>query len=161
MDIATSCGWAIGRVGERPRWGTWVLKAPEAEQIRAAKNLAIHLRDMFVLERPDLIVYEAAMNPAQKLRQGDAVRSVTLPWQLIGAAGAIAGAYGIRIIAANVQTVRKAVLGNGRPENPKQVAAEHCKRLGFNISNFDEADAVVMWIYQSSLERLADQVVAA
>jgi hypothetical protein len=146
LDLATNTGFCLGRWGQKPLLGKWVLKNPEDEQARATRNLGCKLRDLFTLELPDLVVVEAAMDPAAMLHKGNGTKSVTLLWMLQGAVGAVLGCYGLRMKPANVMSVRKAVLGNGRPADPKAAAIAFCKSIGLNPKDDNEADAALMWM---------------
>lgn len=146
LDLATRTGFCIGRRGEQPRFGNWTLKLPEDNQDRASRKLGCLLRDEFTVAKPDLVVHESPLNPSVKLGRGDSVNSVTLAWILTGAVGGVCGPYGVRMKRANVQTVRKAVLGTARPENPKQAALDFVNALGFRTRDDNEADAIVMWL---------------
>jgi Holliday junction resolvasome RuvABC endonuclease subunit len=146
LDLATNCGFAVGRLGAVPRYGSWRLKTGEDESHRANRNIACRLRDEFRVEKPDLLVVEAAMNPAAMHSAGNAHKTVTLLWMLQGAVDGVAGCYGLRVKRAHVQTVRKAVLGQARFDDPKKVALSFVQSLGFKTDSHDAADAIVMWL---------------
>lgn len=146
LDLATNTGFCLGRWGQKPLLGKWVLKHPEDEQARAGRNLGCKLVELFTLERPDLVVVEAAMDPSAMLIKGNGTKSVTLLWRLQGAVDGVCGPYGLRVKPANVMSVRKAVLGNGRPADPKAAAIAFCKSIGLSVRDDNEADAALMWL---------------
>lgn len=146
LDLATRTGFCIGRAGAKPRFGVWRLKTPEDGPRRAGRNLGCRLRDEFAFERPDLVVVEAAMNPAAMHAAGNSHRTVTLLTRLQGAVDAACGMYGIRQKDANVQSVRAAVLGHGRPPDPKGTVVAYVNSIGFNTKDDNEADAIMMWL---------------
>jgi Holliday junction resolvasome RuvABC endonuclease subunit len=150
LDLATVSGYCVGRVGEKPRFGAWRLKSSEDAMDQASRNLGCRLRDELSLEIPDLIGIEAAMNPSGMLNKGNATGTVSLLWMLQGAVSAVAGCYGVRTKTYHCQTVRKAVLGNAYPENPKAEAMRYCKTMGYDVTIHDEADAILMWIFETS-----------
>ena len=146
LDLATRTGFCLGRWGEKPLLGHWVLKHPEDYQERATRNIGCKLRDLFSLEVPDLVVIEAAMDPAAMLEKGNGTKAVTMLWMLQGAVASVAGCYGVRQKKANILTVRKAVLGNGRPADPKATAVAFCENIGLKPKVHDEADAALLWM---------------
>lgn len=146
LDLATTTGVCIGRAGAFPRVATWRLKTPEDDPHRAGRNLGCRLRDEITIERPDLIVIEAAMNPGAMHHAGNSARTVSLLWMLQGAVDAVAGCYGIRVKRANVQSVRKAVLGTALPKDPKAVVVEMVNSVGIKTTDHNAADAAMLWL---------------
>jgi hypothetical protein len=103
--------------------------------------------------RVELIAYEA---PAIGSRGGkkDGERSFVMDEEtsiaLIGMAFAtetIAHALGVRCERAHVQTVRKFLVGHGRPPNPKRAVMERCRLLGWPAPNTDATDALAVWAW--------------
>lgn len=134
LDLSTRAGFAFGAPGRVPRSGTVKLKDRSDPPAAAARNLGCFLRDQFTLERPDLVVYEAAFSAAAMLDMGNSSRTADLSWQLVGAVEAVCGCYGIRTETAHVQTVRKHFTGKGqwggRDEAKRQTIARcHLLRL--------------------------------
>ena len=151
LDLATNTGFAIGPAGQIPRSGTVRLKKREDEQSRAARNLGCFLRDTFALERPDILVYEAALPAAAMLGMGNASETADMAWQLVGVVEAICGCYGVRTIAANVQTVRKHFTGRARwgdRSSAKHAVIDRCHLLGYfprNCRDDNRADACALF----------------
>ncbi len=153
LDLATKAGFAMGRAGEKPRAWSKRLRTSEDAPERAFKRLGIELRDLFTLELPDLVVVEAPL--AGGLIGNSNMATVYQLNGLVGGVFTICGPYGIRCIKANVQTVRKHVVGRARPDNPKKAVLDRCKALGYLPPEcFDDniADAVAMHIWASDTE---------
>lgn len=149
FDLATLTGYAIGRAGERPRFGTWRLKTPDDEPERASRNLGCQLRDLFSIEKPDIVAYEAAISAGGMLRMGNASHTAGMLLQLPGALQAICGCYGVRAVKKNVQNVRKNFVGKGRPDDPKRAVLDQCRVLGFDVKDDNAADALAIWHVQA------------
>lgn len=133
LDLSSNTGFAIGCAGARPRSGSVRLKQRGAPDAEAWRNLGCWLRDQFQFERPDLVVYEAALTPAAMHETGNAGRTVTLQWGLVAGVEAICGPCGIRTVAVNVQTVRRHFTGRARwgaRDEAKRAVVERCHRSG-------------------------------
>jgi hypothetical protein len=151
LDLATMTGFAVGRVGEKPRFGTWRLKTSEDEHDRATRNLGCQLRDVFSFQLPDKLVYEAPMASSVMARMGNSNNAAgDLLLMLAGAVGGVCGPYGVRMGKGNVQTVRKFFLGKARPENPKRAVIVRCRELGFNVTDDNAADALALWHWEEA-----------
>ena len=180
LDLATLSGFAIGRIGERPDFGTWKLKSTEDDADRAFRNLTCKIRDIIgVYGVPDFCVYEAPISPGA-LRQepvsfeGSAVTAVKqvrrtnakTTYLLVGLAAVAAGvpgAWGVSPKRVHVATARKSFLGTGRPPDPKMAVIRQCRLLGFDVLDDNAADALALWHHeagyvhgQSLLERVAN-----
>jgi hypothetical protein len=164
LDVATKLGYAIGRAGEKPRAGSERLKRPDDPSQRACKKLGIWLRDQFAFELPDLVVIEAPVNiggmidwkkdSGERPTFRSTPETISLLHRLVGGVETICGPYGIRCESANVQSVRKHVVGKARPENPKQAVLARCQMLGYlpkDSRDTDAADAVALHIYASDV----------
>jgi hypothetical protein len=164
LDLAVSMGWAIGRAGEKPRAGSERLKRPDDPSQRACKKLGIWLRDQFAFEIPDLVVVEAPVNigglidwkkdSGEKPSFRSNPETISLLHRLVGGVETLCGPYGVRCVSANVQTVRKHVVGKARPEEPKKAVLARCKMLGYLPKDFtdtDASDAVALHIYASDV----------
>jgi hypothetical protein len=161
IDAATKCGFARGRAGEKPRAWSQTLKGPQDDPERAFRKLGILLRDQFTLAIPDLVVVEAPMlvgAMAERDRETGEVKFKSSPqthYLLTGLAAVvfgISGPYGARAIKANVQRVRKHVLGKGRPQNPKRAVLERMWQIGWmdrSCKDDNSADAAAMFLWAS------------
>lgn len=149
LDIATKTGWAETGGGSLPLFGTLKLKTPDDDSQRAVRNLACWLRDKFMVTVPDVVVYEAPLNSAAALGAGNSYRTPDFLLQMVGAVEAVCGCYGIPTRKMHVQSVRKRFLGHGRPNDPKRAVISHCRTLGADVRNDNEADAVAIWFVQN------------
>jgi hypothetical protein len=155
LDLAVNTGFALGRPGATPRSGTVRLKKPSEDINMAARNLACFLRDMFVLEVPDLIVYEAPLpffagHSDQRQRS---MESLVNPPQMCGAVLAIAGVYGIPSAFYSANKIRTGFLGKahakGRDET-KRAVIRQCHAEGLmplDCKDDNRADAIATWMY--------------
>lgn len=166
LDLATSTGWAQGEPGGKVVSGFIILGtagATEAERYAALfRFLWTHLSAF----KPREIVYEASLPPGAK--QGFTTRDTAA--YLFGLAGVVEcaaymrGVYSIR--KANVQDVRGFFIGKrgfiyrgkpivGRRNSPSAEAkfctVERCRELGYSPANHDEADAIALHAFVSSI----------
>lgn len=147
LDVATCCGWAEG-AGLLPRFGDVRLKKPDDPPDVAVGNIACWMRDRLSTFKPDCIVIEAPLNPVASLTRGNSYGTSTMLLQMIGAVKGVAKCYGVPWKEAHVQSVRKAFVGHGRPENPKRAVMEQCRSMGCNVRTDNEADAVALWFWR-------------
>jgi len=178
LDVATHTGFAIGRIGEKPRFGSWRLKRPDDDPEKAFGNLLCHVRDLIIVEgTPDYYIYEAPIN-AGALRQeavtykdgrADTVKAVRrtnakTTYLLIGAAAVACAApfaWGVTAEKISVQTVRKSFLGHGFPPDPKEAVMAQCRLMGFDVKNDNEADALAIWHHKAGQATIWEKVAAA
>ena len=59
----------------------------------------------------------------------------------------VAYSCGIPCYEDNVQTIRKWLLGEGRPKNPKARVIQYFQSLGWTIKSHDAADATALWAF--------------
>lgn len=157
LDLATSCGWAEGRPGERLRSGSFKLGAPGSTEDERYAALFRWLWDRFAVGKPRRVVYEAPMMPARMVGS----TTMTTTQFLLGLPAVVRTVCALRgvwkVERANVQDVRHYLLSgrqfvfrgktiNGR-RNLDRAAAKHCigermRALGYEPANDDEADAL-------------------
>lgn len=141
LDISkTLTGVAFGRVGEVPTFMSFPGK--DIDDVAAMMKLGTWLIDWTKINRPDWIFYEAPIDRVLS----DAHTTIVLA-KMTAVVEFVAGMKGISYRKANVQTVRVAFLGQGRPEDPKHHAKLMCEALGWAPKNLDEADAGAGWYY--------------
>lgn len=146
LDIATNTGVAIGMSDEMPRVYAMRMRGKNEDMKVAWRNMGCALRDLFVFERPDLIVLEAPV-PAAGQRSSDAS---SLAFGLIGATESIAGVYGIPTVWGNNKTVAVHFVGKGNlpREDKKRAFLARAKQLRYirqDCTNDDMADAAGLW----------------
>lgn len=183
LDISSTTGWALGNAGEKPRVGVERLvpeklkneygeKAKTIERLNhATDHIAGFIRDICFVEseRPDLIIYEAAMAPFEdnavdenghpirqrKIRRS--VESITLPIMATAAVRAIARCYGIDRELAWPATWRKHFLGRsnfGDRDETKRQTLTRCRLLGYDERSWRDdnaADACGIFNYAAAV----------
>lgn len=162
IDAATRCGFAMGEAGKAPRSWSQRLKDGDDDPERAFKKFGIALRDLFALEKPDLVVVEAPMSMGGMIEtdetkpRGFKFKSnpdtIYMLVGLVGGVFTICGEHGIRARKANVQAVRKHVVGKARPEDPKKVVLKRCWQIGYlprDCHDNNRSDAIALHIWAS------------
>jgi hypothetical protein len=158
LDISTKTGWCVGSPSSGiERCGVEKLKDPEDEPRRAGRKLGMFLRDQFSMEDFELVVVEAAMNPAAMMGANNSAYATALAWRLVGAVDAVCGCYGIRVVDVQATAHRKFVTGQSRwgdRKEAKRQAIAGVKRLGLwpagQRDSDDLADAIALFAYSIS-----------
>ena len=158
LDLAVNTGWALGLASGSPQVGAQRLKQPREDTEVAPANLARFIRDICFIEadRPDLIVYEAAMplfnggdGRQREIRRSH--ESMVMPGYLVGAVIGIAACYGIDTLAAWPATWRKHFLGRsnfGDRDETKRQTISRCHLLGYlhpSCRDDNQADSAGIW----------------
>ncbi|WP_276200594.1 hypothetical protein [Chelatococcus sp. XZ-Ab1] len=152
LDLGGRTGWAMGPAGKRPTSGSWELKRGDDTREEAWARLGRHLRDHLSVERPDLIVIEAALEPGGQ-KSGHAAANT---FGYLGAVYAVAGCYRVRVAAAHAQSISKHFIGRGRVGDrrlKKQLFIDRCHLLGLldrDCRDDNRADAVALHDYASA-----------
>ena len=141
-DIASATGVAVDREDGRPRCMTWHTREG-ADMWAAGLAFADRLDSLLALEKPGLLAIEAPVLG----NSGGKVFTSELLIGLAFMAGVVARARGIRFERVHVQTVRRHLLNQGRPNNPKRAVMERCRLLGWEVRNDNEADAAAVWAF--------------
>ena len=163
-DLATNSGFAIGNAGEKPRSWAMRLRSDGDDPERAFKRLGIELRDLFMMEKPDLIVVETPISMGGMVERDDQSargfrfksrpETIYILTGLVGVVFGIAGPYGIPARKVNVQTVRKHFLGVARPSgDPKKLTVARCHMLGLmarDCKDDNRADAIALHDYAAA-----------
>lgn len=160
LDIATRSGFALGEPGTMPRTDLWRLKKPSEHYDVVGGNMGKKIRDLCFIasSRPDLIVFESPIPPYQGQGSGErenpirrSIESILLPQRAVGGLQGVAECYGIVVLPANMQTVRKHFTGKARwgsPEATKSAVIARCAALGYVPPGFRDdniADALALW----------------
>lgn len=152
LDLATECGFCLGRAGQAPsRVGAARLKRPAEDHGVLGRNLGCLIRDLSAFGMPDMVVIEAAMHAAAKSEKGNGGFSVETAWLLVGAVYGFCGPHGIPVREANVQTVRKHFTGrarHGSRDDAKRAVVQRAHVLGLlpkTSKNDNTADAIAVW----------------
>jgi hypothetical protein len=155
LDIATTTGWARGRIGEVPMSGsvTFARKAGSSENAIFASALTWLSTFLEPASRPDMLVIEALLPPtAMKDHTSRAVRD-----RLAGLHGimrAVAHLRGIyRIDEAKVGDVRGHFIGHRacKRKIAKRETVAKCRALGWPCEDDNAADALAVWSYACGL----------
>lgn len=156
LDLSTRTGFALGATdSRRPYSWTENLRVTDDLPAQATRRLACSLRNQIEAcqrdGRPiDLVAYERPLTGSVISRMG---RSQSFIGDMLQGFAALAegipACYGIRSESVAVQTVRKAFVGNPRPDNAKRRVMSQCRRLGWGSPGFDdnEADAMAVWYW--------------
>lgn len=144
LDISSAAtGFALGDGTGPPVTG----RAAFGGRGRGAAGAAFAkwLRDLLLVERPGLVVAEAALFTAGP-RAGVEVARMLLGLSFM--AEVVCEMQAVRHLDVPVQSWRKAFLGHGRPQNPKRAAIAMCTGLGWDVGGDDNrADAAGVWCW--------------
>ena len=151
LDLSTVTGWAVGKPGEKPRFGHIRFVKAGAARPRVYRAFRSWLDETWNVRdhQPDLIVYESPAVPM--LMSGrtniDTVRLLT------GLAEHLEEwAYEVcNLREAAVKDVRVHFIGrNLKSKIAKPMTVERCHQLGWPVETDDEGDACALWDYQCS-----------
>lgn len=151
LDLATTTGWCEGAPGEKPVSGRFRLCRSGGDDAEAFGTLMRWLGDKLIATRYERVVYEAPVGPGMD-------RSGLTNWKtkrrLIGLCAVVDAATYLTshpVFEASAITIRKHVLGTGRPVDPKKAVMAAMKLEGFAPADDNEADAIAGWIYATSI----------
>jgi hypothetical protein len=151
LDLATQMGWASGEPGGTLTYGSVRLSREGGDEFDIGASALRFLGEHWIAFRPDVVVIEAPMNSAQAGKMTNA-RTQLILQGLYFQCGSMARRLGVpRVTVANVQTVRKHFVGQGRPQNPKLAVMNRCRLLGFKPQDDNAADAIALWDYAASI----------
>jgi|SRR5215471_1898273 len=154
LDIATTCGWARGRVGDAvPQCGSVRFAKPGASQLAicgAAMRWAI---DTLVQPLPDVIAIEGLLPPgALKQRSNEQHELLGHLHGIILGVAFLRGCY--KVHKHQLNSIRAHFL-HGVPYGKgeaKIVTMRKCRSLGWlETADDDAADACALWSYQAAL----------
>jgi hypothetical protein len=149
LDIATYCGFAIGRAGQIPASGTVRLKKLGDPAHVAAFNMRCFLRDRVALERPDLVVIEDYLNP--NFQKGAAAVVLSIGCHFVARAECMARSIRCETVAP--ASVRKHFCGAanaGERSATKRMVVQRARALGYvpkDCTDDNRCDAVALWDY--------------
>lgn len=145
FDLAASTGYAVGRPGEVPTFGSHRFASTGDNFGRHQANARDWLTRVIFEHDPVMIGYEqpslfGITTPATVIKlcsYGATLEEICLPEGL-----------NIPVRQINPSQLKKFFTGNGRAKKPEMIA--QAKRFGFQVENDDEADAVAMWFMMIS-----------
>ena len=145
LDLATRTGWCDGVLGQRPESGTIRLGRTGAADAEVFGAMMAWIGGRLDAVRYARVVFEAPVGPgmAGKTQYKTARRL----GGLCAVVEAVCHLTGHPVYQASASSIRKAVLGTGRPEDPKQAVIAHVRSLGFDPADDNEADAIAGWLY--------------
>ena len=158
LDIATTTGFATGKVGEIPVAGSVRFGRDNASANAVFGHALTWLSEILEPKpRPDIVVIESMLSP--EATQGHSSRDVRDRLAgLHGVMRAVAHLRGVyNISEASVDDVRAHFIGL-RHLKRKQAKAEvvaRCHQMGWATFDDNAADALALWSYQVALIELA------
>lgn len=152
-DLATRLGWARGRVGEVPTYGSFRLAAPGSTPGEIGRGFLRWFKDQMAF-KPAVLTFEAPMPPAQMAGKTTAQTARVL-MGLAFMAESCATSAGIRTIReVRVSDVRCHFIGSNIPgKRAKQMTIQQCRLYGWDPDDDNAADALALWDYQVSILR--------
>ena len=149
LDLATVTGWAHGKPGSKPTFGSIRFGKPGGDRSAAYRNFRRWLDEKWNVRdhQPDLIVYESSAVPSIMAGKTN-IDTIKL---LIGLAEHLEEyAYNnFELREASVSQVRAHFIGsNMKAAIAKPLTRERCQTLGWDVEDFDQADACALWDYQ-------------
>jgi hypothetical protein len=153
LDLATVAGWALGKPGSTPKFGTMRFGKPGASRASIYRVFRTWMDGWSgPATTPDLIVYELPMQPLHMRGK----TSIDTSKMLIGLAEHLEEWCFdvVELREATVGQVRSHFIGqNLKSEFAKPATVERCQMLGWKVNNTDEADACALWDYQCGFLR--------
>ncbi|XAI96298.1 Holliday junction resolvase [Microcystis phage Mae-JY30] len=144
LDLATVTGWAEGEPGGRATAGRVRLGAGgDPGAICMAFNAFLAPR--LAAFRPARVIYEMPFLAGIKN-----ANTVMITWGLAFVTVGLCKHYGVRAQDANLNTIRKHVLGTvprGKGVDVKGIVMNHVRGLGYEPEDDNVADAICGWLY--------------
>ncbi len=155
LDLSGVVGWAYGTVDDAdPLTGAWVLPGGAARIGQRYAAYENELIDAIARHRPSLVVMEAPMRLHAQMGRNEAAAR-----QQFGLAAYTEGeCYRARVelAEADVDHVRKVVLGRSRWPNRSQVKpaiVAWCQSMGWSVPDHNAADACLLWTFACQQQR--------
>lgn len=154
LDIATTCGWARGQVGDHaPRCGSIAFGKRDSSQLAICGNALGWAIDTIRAPLPDIVAIEGLLPPgALKQRSTEAHELLA---HLHGIVMAVCMRRGVfKVFKHRLNSIRAHFL-HGIPYGTgeaKTVTIRKCRSLGWlEVADDDAADACALWSYQVGL----------
>ena len=154
LDVATTCGFACGVLGEIPRAGSvrfgLISRDPPEEVFAAAIEWAAAF---FERERPDILMLEMMLPPQAMLNK----TSRQVRDRLAGLHGIMLGCArraGVgEFVHVSVGDIRRHFIGDGHLKRnaAKREVIRRCVQLGWRADDDNAADALAIWSYACAL----------
>lgn len=144
LDLATVTGWALGRPGETPRFGT--IKFPNSSRA-AMYRYAREWYDAMIDDHVGRVVFESAATPS--IMAGKTTADTIK--MLVGLTEHLEEIcyQRVELREARVADVRIHFIGtNMKRDEAKRATVGRCLECGWGVKTNDEADACALWSYQ-------------
>lgn len=138
LDLATKTGWAVGDITGRPSFGTWEIKTPANMIGEFIHRHGAEIGKKVFEANPDWIAFEKPF-----------ARNLKTASKLIGLgnkAEEVAYMCGIKCSMTEYWDVMQWSHGK-RSQKGKEPVFDAARERGHEVTNFDEADAVMGWEY--------------
>ena len=154
LDLATVSGWAVGPPGSVPLSGSIRLGRQGLSLVRFLDAADHWLGGLMAEHRPSTVIIEAAFISPNRTSRDVAARLTTIS----GLAQLAAFRFGLdesSICEATSTDVCKFFTGRGHfsgdTAKKKALVMHHCKMLGWEPADYDEADALALWRFAEAM----------
>lgn len=150
LDIATTCGWARGRLGAAPIAGSQRFGKTNASNNAVFGNALTWIaRELEPQPRPDIVIVESMLSPQAKVGHTSADTRDRLAGLhgIVRAAAYLRGVY--TIDEARVGQVRAHFIGhaNLKRDEAKRLVMQRCGQLGWQAIDNNAGDALALWSF--------------
>lgn len=146
LDLATVTGWAEGEPGGRATSGRIRLGSGSTNG-EVGKAFNAFLAPRLASFRPARVIYESPFVAGMKN-----VNTVRLTFGLAFMTETICSIYGVPVMEANLNTIRKQTLGFvPRGKDVKKSVIEYVRSLGYEPEDDNVADAILGFLYASAV----------
>jgi hypothetical protein len=152
LDLASTTGWAYGRPGTSPAYGSIRFAAVGASHEAIFAAAAKWMSDMCDARAPDIVCWEAPLATVFKRGATNAATTALLYGlpAVIGAAAYLSGIY--NLVKADTRDVRLHFIGsNPKRAKAKSMVIKQCRAMGWDPQDDNEADGLATWHYTCSL----------
>lgn len=153
LDTATTTGWAYGRPGDEPQFGSRSFAGPGGNGEILCK-FRIWLAEMCRLNRVGMICYEQAYIPMPKRKDDKKQtfvmnpKTVELLYSLTGEVQSVAWQLRIKCFQATTLEICKFFTGRGSHggrDQKKAAIIARANQYGWACTDSDAADALALW----------------
>lgn len=152
LDLASLSGWAMGEPGGTPTHGTIRFASAGASHEAIFAGAMNWMAKMIAEHQINIVVWEAPLAASFK-RGTTTVNVTTVLYGLPAVIGAVAFNKGIHdVYKADTKAVRLHFIGRNLPRAAaKKLVKYQCGKMGWNVRDDNEADALATWSYMCSL----------
>lgn len=148
LDLASCTGWAHGKPGDNPTFGSLRFGERGASHARIYREFRSWLNGWITGGKCQLMVYESSAIPSLMIGHTNAKTTRFL----IGLCEHVEELCyeRVELREASVSQIRSHFLGTNRiaRREAKVATMECCRRLGWNVTNDNEGDACALWSLQ-------------